>query len=97
MFCENCGAPLKDGAKFCPNCGSPIAGDITASTPASSYQEMPPSARAYGAPSAAPAAATQQQPDKLYYPDPNRYTTYMDYKTFLAMKRADDIDDFPND
>ena len=23
MYCENCGTPLKDGAKFCPNCGVP--------------------------------------------------------------------------
>ena len=25
MYCENCGAPLTDGAKFCPNCGAPQA------------------------------------------------------------------------
>ena len=23
-FCKNCGAPLKEGAKFCPKCGSLI-------------------------------------------------------------------------
>ncbi len=24
MFCENCGAPLKEGAKFCENCGTKV-------------------------------------------------------------------------
>ena len=23
MFCKNCGAQIKDGAKFCPKCGTP--------------------------------------------------------------------------
>lgn len=34
MYCENCGTPLKDGAKFCPNCGAPCA-----STPTVAEQE----------------------------------------------------------
>ena len=34
MYCENCGAPLNDGAKFCPNCGAPCA-----STPTVAEQE----------------------------------------------------------
>lgn len=25
MYCENCGAALKEGAAFCPNCGAPVA------------------------------------------------------------------------
>jgi predicted amidophosphoribosyltransferase len=25
MFCENCGAPLEEGARFCGNCGAPVA------------------------------------------------------------------------
>ena len=59
---------------------------------------MPPSARAYGAPSATPTpAATPQQPGKLYYPDPQRYQRFMGFKELAAMNRADDIDDFPND
>lgn len=103
MFCENCGAPLEDGARFCPNCGTKVIGDAPKPAPASSYTapapsgEMPPSARAYGAPSATPTAATPQQPGKLYYPDPKRYTTFMGPKTFLAMNRADDVADFPDD
>lgn len=24
MFCGNCGAPLKEGAKFCSKCGAPV-------------------------------------------------------------------------
>lgn len=24
MFCANCGAPLKEGAKFCSKCGTPV-------------------------------------------------------------------------
>lgn len=24
MFCENCGAPLEEGARFCGNCGAPV-------------------------------------------------------------------------
>lgn len=30
MFCQNCGAPIKDGAKFCTNCGAAIAHHTTA-------------------------------------------------------------------
>lgn len=26
-YCTNCGAPLKDGAKFCPNCGHQVMAD----------------------------------------------------------------------
>ena len=25
MFCKNCGAPLKEGAKFCSKCGTPVS------------------------------------------------------------------------
>ena len=24
MFCEQCGAPIPEGAKFCENCGAPV-------------------------------------------------------------------------
>ena len=26
MFCEQCGAPIPEGAKFCEQCGAPVAG-----------------------------------------------------------------------
>ncbi len=25
MFCENCGAEIRDGSRFCPSCGTPVA------------------------------------------------------------------------
>ncbi len=28
MFCENCGKPLSDGARFCPYCGASVNGDV---------------------------------------------------------------------
>lgn len=36
MFCENCGAPLDEGARFCENCGAPVeqAGPEQDSVPA---------------------------------------------------------------
>jgi hypothetical protein len=27
MYCENCGSPIADGAKFCRTCGAPVGGD----------------------------------------------------------------------
>lgn len=32
MFCESCGAALKDGAKFCGSCGSKVTASATASS-----------------------------------------------------------------
>lgn len=29
MFCKNCGAPLKEGAKFCSKCGTPVSVDAS--------------------------------------------------------------------
>lgn len=50
-------------------------------------------------PESAPAAdtLTPKQPDKLYYPDPKRYASYMNFNTMMTMYGADDIDDFPDD
>ncbi len=28
MFCENCGAQLRDDARFCPNCGAPVDEEV---------------------------------------------------------------------
>lgn len=30
MFCQNCGAPLNEGAKFCLQCGTPVAAETAA-------------------------------------------------------------------
>ena len=28
MFCEQCGAPIPEGAKFCEQCGAPVAQEV---------------------------------------------------------------------
>ena len=33
MFCEQCGAPIPEGAKFCEQCGAPVAGPQAESLP----------------------------------------------------------------
>lgn len=86
MFCENCGAPLKDGAKFCPNCGAKVAYDTPAAEPAPTYAQP-----AYNE----PQATASGQPAKLYYPDPNRFGSNWSFKEHMAMNAADDTDDFP--
>ena len=30
MFCEHCGSPILDGAKFCPVCGAPVSSEPAA-------------------------------------------------------------------
>ncbi len=93
MFCENCGTPLEDGAKFCPNCGSKVTDSAPAAEPTST---------SYAEPTYAQPAYTEQQATasdqsaKLYYPDPNRYVSYMSFDDRMAMNAADDIDDFQN-
>ncbi len=39
MFCRNCGAQLKEGAKFCPKCGTPVT--QTQSTAGQQYDVQP--------------------------------------------------------
>lgn len=36
MFCEQCGAPIPEGARFCEQCGAPVAQkvDVALVTPA---------------------------------------------------------------
>ena len=43
MYCENCGTPLKDRAKFCPNCGTPctFTPEVTAQEPAQAVASTP--------------------------------------------------------
>lgn len=95
MFCENCGASLKDGAKFCPQCGAKIEGDTPSATPESNYAEPantpPPTANPFAIPKQTPQAG------KLYYPDPQRYQRFMGFKEMAAMNLADDTPDFPDD
>lgn len=104
MYCENCGAPLKEGAKFCPNCGAKVADDAPASAPASSYSAPAsepsgyrPSAFATGTPTQQPSTSTPPRTGKLYYPDPQRYQRFLGFNELAAMNRADDTNDFPDE
>ena len=53
MYCENCGAALKEGAAFCPNCGAPVAPKPVETPTAPVYRQ--PAAPVY-APVVAPAS-----------------------------------------
>ena len=103
MYCENCGAPLKDGARFCPNCGAKVldAEPAHASTPASnqpaSGSGYRPSAFASGTPTQQPSTSTPPRTGKLYYPDPQRYQRFLGFNELAAMNRADDTADFPDE
>ena len=33
MFCEQCGAPIPEGAKFCEQCGAPVAAPAPVQAP----------------------------------------------------------------
>ena len=81
MFCENCGAPLEQGARFCGNCGTPVA----SAAPVAPTAPVAPVAR---------EEAPRPQ-GKLYYPNPVRYTAFIGFKERAAMLGADDTDDFP--
>ena len=39
MFCMNCGAPMKDGAKFCESCGSEVVNDTSSSVEVNEQKE----------------------------------------------------------
>ena len=41
MFCEQCGAPIPEGAKFCENCGAPVPVMETAPKPEPSPEPEP--------------------------------------------------------
>ena len=43
MFCEKCGAPLADDAKFCEKCGSSIIAEGTAPAAEPKQEFTPPS------------------------------------------------------
>lgn len=100
MFCENCGAPLEDGARFCPNCGTKVIGDAPEPAPASTYsapKSEPSAYRPSAFATANPNPATPKPSGKLYYPDPQRYKHFLGFKEMAAMNRADDTNDFPDD
>ena len=41
MFCEQCGAPIPEGAKFCEQCGAPVAEPTPVAAPAPAPQAAP--------------------------------------------------------
>lgn len=49
MFCENCGAPLDEGARFCENCGAPVepVAPVAPAAPAPQEPEPGPAGKIY--------------------------------------------------
>lgn len=66
MFCPNCGAPLREGAKFCGHCGTPAP--EAASSPAPAEPSVSPEP-APAAPEAAEPAAQAPSPDTTPSPE----------------------------
>ena len=63
MYCNSCGAPVKDGQSFCANCGAPVTHPVQPA-PQSVIQPVQPSQPVYQQPmpqvtSAVPAAPVQ--------------------------------------
>ena len=72
MFCPNCGAPLREGAKFCGHCGTPAPEAASSPAPAepSVSPEPAPAAPEAAAPEAAPQpAAETPAPDTTPSPE----------------------------
>lgn len=57
MFCENCGAPVLDDAKFCPACGEPVN-----ATSAAASEPQPVQIQPAPAPQPAPQGAPTPPP-----------------------------------
>ncbi len=60
MKCINCGAEVRDGAKFCPDCGSPLAVPAPEPAPAPAPEPVPASEPVSVPEPAQPAAPVQQ-------------------------------------
>lgn len=41
MFCEQCGAPIPEGAKFCEECGAPVPQEAAPVAPVAKPEPMP--------------------------------------------------------
>lgn len=41
MFCEQCGAPIPEGAKFCEECGAPVPQEAAPVAPVAQPEPMP--------------------------------------------------------
>ena len=67
MYCENCGAPIEQGAKFCGSCGKPTATQTTVERPQPQPQSQPqPAARPAPSNAGEPTARIQLCPDGKY-------------------------------
>ena len=42
MFCEQCGAPIPEGARFCEQCGAPVAQEVDVALVPPAEPEAPP-------------------------------------------------------
>jgi hypothetical protein len=45
MYCDKCGSPVRDGARFCPVCGESVA--VTPQAPVADTDTVPPAPQAY--------------------------------------------------
>ncbi|MBR3730801.1 MAG: hypothetical protein IKN08_07815 [Bacteroidales bacterium] len=67
MYCENCRAPIEQGAKFCGSCGKPTATQTTVERPQPQPQSQPqPAARPAPSNAGEPTARVQLCPDGKY-------------------------------
>lgn len=41
MFCEQCGAPIPEGARFCEECGAPVPQEATPVAPVAQPEPKP--------------------------------------------------------
>lgn len=60
-YCQQCGKPLEDSARFCPHCGAPVPGAENPRESAVSPVQAPPAAQAPGKPVSTPGPATESQ------------------------------------
>lgn len=60
-YCQQCGKPLEDSARFCPHCGAPVPGAENPRESAVSPVQAPPAAQAPGKPVSTPGPAMESQ------------------------------------
>ena len=65
MYCEHCGAPIEEGAKFCGSCGMPTVSQTTVEHPQPQPQPQP-AARPAPSNTGEPTARLQLCPDGKY-------------------------------
>lgn len=66
MFCEQCGAPIPEGARFCENCGAPV--------PQEAAPVAPPEPKPEPRPEPKPAPRPKPKPDPEAQPIPRSGT-----------------------